>query len=209
MLVLSLSLVLVSWAESSVQVGGPLNDQASVLVSGDGIVPFFMTPSEDIGVAQARQGRTRRCDAEHMTAHDSPGETWIAIGLDLTLVPAAGGGRQTTLLLSEPYRYRPNWSLPGMTGTGQTGAPLLCSSPSTLEPGSSARVVVIPLTDAHMAEWRLLDQGDTLRMFEGARVCGHATVRWTRTPAARYPPPTKPGSGPGLNPVTSDPNPHD
>ena len=47
-----------------------------------------------------------------------------------------------------------------------------------LESGSSARAVIMPLADAHMAEWRLLDQGDKLRMFEGPRVCGHATVRW-------------------------------
>lgn len=66
-----------------------------------------------------------------------------------------------------------------MTGTGQTGAPVLCSSAGTLAPGDSARAVIIPLTDWHMVEWRLLDEGDRLRMFEGPRVCGHAVVRWS------------------------------
>ena len=52
-----------------------------------------------------------------MTAHDGLGEAWIAIGLDLTLVSAAEGRRRTALLLSERLSYRPNWGLPGMTGT--------------------------------------------------------------------------------------------
>jgi hypothetical protein len=82
------------------------------------------------------------------------------------------------VLFAEPLRYRPNWGLPGMTGTDQTGAPVLCSSAGMLAPGDSARAVIIPLTDALMAEWRLLGDGDTLRMFEGARVCGHAVIRW-------------------------------
>jgi hypothetical protein len=116
-----------------------------------------------------------------MTADDNPGENWLAIGLDLTLVPTAGGGRRTALALSEPFRYRPNWGLPGMTGTEQTGAPVLCSAASSLEPGDSARAVIVPLTDYHLVEWRLLNRGDKLRMFEGPRVCGHATVRWTET----------------------------
>ena len=114
-----------------------------------------------------------------MPVADRPSEPWLAIGLDLTLAPTAAGGRQTPLLLTEPFRYRPNWGLPGMTDTEQTGAPVLGSSASPLTPGDSARVVVIPLTDAHMTEWRLLSRGDQLRMFEGARICGHATVQWT------------------------------
>jgi hypothetical protein len=113
-----------------------------------------------------------------VSADDSPSEPWLAIGLDLTLVPTAEGGRSAPVSFATPLGYRPNWGLPGMTGTDQTGAPVLCSSVSPLAPGDSARAVVIPLTDAHMVEWRLLDQGDKLRMFEGPRVCGHATVRW-------------------------------
>jgi len=116
-----------------------------------------------------------------MALADGPGEPWLAIGLSLTLVPTATGGRQTPLLLAEPFCYRPNWGLPGMTGTEQTGAPVLCSSASVLAPGGSARVVVIPLTDAYMTAWCLLNQGDQLRMFEGPQICGNATVQWTQS----------------------------
>jgi len=128
-----------------------------------------------------RPGIAAWCDHDRMALADGPGEPWLAIGLSLTLVPTAAGGRQTPLLLAEPFRYRPNWGLPGMTGTEQTGAPVLCSSASVLAPGGSARVVVIPLTDAYMTAWCLLNQGDQLRMFEGPQICGNATVQWTQS----------------------------
>jgi Bacterial PH domain len=124
--------------------------------------------------------------AADLTA-DNPGEQWLAIGLDLTVVPTAEGSRQTPLLVTGQLRYRANWGLPGMTGTGQTGAPLLCSSAFTLAPGDSARAVIIPLTDEHMSEWRLLGQGDRLRLFEGPRVCGHAVVRWSESTSLPVP----------------------
>jgi hypothetical protein len=130
---------------------------------------------------------TRHCDHGAVSANGSPGPQWLAIGLDLTLVPTAEGGRQTPVLFSEPIRYRPNWGLPGMTGTDQTGAPVLCSSAHTLAPGDSARAVIIPLTDAHMTEWRLLNEGDALRMFEGPRICGHAVVRWSENTSRPIP----------------------
>jgi hypothetical protein len=120
-------------------------------------------------------------------ADDSVGDPWLAIGLDLMLVPTEKGGRSTAIRFDAPFGYRPNWGLPGMTGTDQTGAPVLCCSASVLAPGESARAVIIPLTDASLVEWQLLGQGDELRMFEGARVCGHATVRWaenTRRPVS-------------------------
>lgn len=84
----------------------------------------------------------------------------LTMYMDLTPTTTAEGGRQTPLLVTGPLRYRANWGLPSMTGTDQTGAPLLCSSAATLAPGDSARAVIIPLTDAHMTEWRLLEQGD-------------------------------------------------
>jgi hypothetical protein len=65
-----------------------------------------------------------------------------------------------------------------MAVAGQAAAPPLCSSAWTLAPGDSARTVIIPLNDGHMSEWRLLSQGDRLRLLEGRRVCGHAVVRW-------------------------------
>jgi hypothetical protein len=121
--------------------------------------------------------RARQLAADLSTA--KPGEQWLAIGLDLTPVIATEGSRQTSLLVMESLRNRANWGLPGMTGTDQVGAPLLCSSAWTLAPGASARAVIIPLADAHMSEWRLLGQGDTLRLFEGNQVCGHGVVRWS------------------------------
>ena len=129
--------------------------------------------------------RSRQFAAD-LTA-DNPGKQWLAIGLDLTAVPAAEGSPQTPLLVTEPLRYRADWGLPGMTGTGQTGAPLLCSSTFTLAPGDSARAVIIPLTDEHMSEWHLLGQGDRLRLFEGPRVCGHAVVRWSESTSLPVP----------------------
>jgi Bacterial PH domain len=124
--------------------------------------------------------------AADLTA-DNPGKQWLAIGLDLTVVPAAEGSRQTPLLVTQQLRYRANWGLPGMTGTGQTGAPLLCSSAGTIALGNSARAVIIPLTDEHMSEWRLLGQGDRLRLFDGPRVCGHAVVRWSESTSLPVP----------------------
>jgi hypothetical protein len=131
---------------------------------------------------------SRRCDHDPVPADDGPSDPWLAIGLDLTLVPAARGGRSTAIRFTPPLGYRPNWGLPGMAGTEQTGAPVLCSSDSELAPGGTARVVIVPLADAHVTEWHLLDPGDTLRMFEGSRVCGHATVRWTATTRRPLPP---------------------
>jgi hypothetical protein len=122
---------------------------------------------------------TSQCDHDLVAADGTPGEPWLAIGLDLTLVPTGQGGRSTAIHFTAPLSYRPNWGLPGMTGTHQTGAPVLCSSASELAPGGTARVVIIPLTGAHLTEWRLLNPGDTLRMFEGPGVCGHATIQWT------------------------------
>jgi hypothetical protein len=121
--------------------------------------------------------RARQLAAD-LTA-DHPGRQWLAIGLDLTAVPAPEGSHQTPLLVTAPLRRRANWGLPGMTGTDQAEAPLLSSSAATLRPSDSARAVIIPLTDAHMSQWRRLGQGDQLRLFDGSQVCGHAVVRWS------------------------------
>jgi hypothetical protein len=154
------------------RVGPGIDDRHWVVQAGlvDGTVTL---PGTD-----GQADRTRQFAAD-LTA-DNPGHPGLAIGLDLTAVPAEGSS-QTPLLVIESLRYRANWGLPGMTGTGQTGAPLLCSSAWTLAPGDSARAVVLPLTDAHLSEWGLLGQGDRLRLFEGPRVCGHAVVRWSES----------------------------
>jgi Bacterial PH domain len=132
-----------------------------------------------------RPDRTRRFAADLMAVN--PGQPWLAIGLDLTLATTAEGSRQTPLLVTEQLRYRASWALPDMTGTGQAGAPLLCSSAFTLTPGASARAVIIPQADAHMSQWRLLSQGDRLRLLEGPRVRGHAVVRWTENTSLPVP----------------------
>jgi hypothetical protein len=66
-----------------------------------------------------------------------------------------------------------------MTGQGQAGAPVLCSSASQVAPGAAARIVIIPLAGHSLPLWRKVHDGDELRMFEGPRICGHATVLWT------------------------------
>ena len=131
-------------------------------------------------------------------ADDSASDPWLAIGLDLTLVPTAEGGRSAPVRFDTPLGYRPNWGLPGMTGTGQTGAPVLCCSATVLTPGDNARAVIIPLADAHLVEWRLLGQGDKLRMFEGPTgMRPRNGPVGPRTPIARFPPVIRPGSAPG------------
>jgi hypothetical protein len=124
--------------------------------------------------------RTSQFAADLTAAY--PGKPWLAIGLDLTPVTSAGGSRQTPLLVMEPLRYRADWALPGMSGTAQAGAPLLsCSSVWTLAPGSSARAVIIPLTDSDLSQWRQLGPGDRVRLLDGPQVRADAVVRWTET----------------------------
>jgi hypothetical protein len=130
---------------------------------------------------------SRQCDHEPVSSGDGSSDSRLAIGLDLTLVPTAQGGRSAPVRFDTPLGYRPNWELPGRTGTDQSGAPILFSSARLLAPGDSARAVAVPLTDAHMAEWRLLSRGDKLRMFEGPRVCGYATVRWAENTSLPVP----------------------
>lgn len=124
----------------------------------------------------------RQCQAGQVPQtheHDGPGDPWLALGLDLRLTTTAKGGRQTPVLLDEPFRYRPNWGLPGMTGRDQTGGPVLCSSARQIAPGGTARIVIIPLADESLPLWRQVREGDELRLFEGPRICGLATVIWT------------------------------
>jgi hypothetical protein len=131
-----------------------------------------------------RAGRARQF-AAGLTA-DHPGPPWLAIGLDLTAIPA-DGRPQTPLLVTEPLHYRASWELPGLAGTSQAGAPLLCSSASTLAPGDSARAVILPLTGAHLSQWRLLSPGDQLRLLDGPQVRGHAVVRWSQNTSLPVP----------------------
>lgn len=104
-------------------------------------------------------------------------------GIRLTLTSTGEGGRRTPLPGgSEPsarFSYRPNWGLPGWRDGQQSGAPVLGFATSDIAPGdTTAAVIIAPFVDA-TPEWRSIVPGDVLRMYEGSRVCGTATVLWT------------------------------
>lgn len=110
------------------------------------------------------------------TVHDA-----LAIGLDLVLVPTGDGGRQTSLrsATDQLWSYRPNWQLPSMLQSEQTGAPVWRFSVPVLAPGERARAVIVPLFPDVLPRWRAeIVPGVRLPMFEGPRDCGHGTVRW-------------------------------
>lgn len=112
----------------------------------------------------------------------STGPAWLALGLELELL--AEGGRRTPIDPSEPMTYRPNWGLPWMVGTEQTGAPVLCGTPVPFRPGDHGRVVVVPPYPAMLDAWHRVGVGDRLTPFEGPRVVGSAVVRWVRGTAS-------------------------
>jgi hypothetical protein len=97
---------------------------------------------------------------------------WLAFGVDIQLAATEAGGRLSAVLLDVPYRYRPNWVLPASGGM-HAAAPVLCGSAERVEPGGSARVVIVPLV---LGPWRVVVVGDVLSLLEGARLCGSGTV---------------------------------
>lgn len=74
--------------------------------------------------------------------------------------------------------YRPNWGLPGWPDGDQTAAPVLGFSTSNIRPGDTTEAVIIPLFADHVPQWWDVAPGDVLRMYEGSRICGIATVLW-------------------------------
>lgn len=116
-----------------------------------------------------------------------PGEPWRALGVTLALRSTSEGGRRKPIIRKR-YAYRPNWGLPGMEGTDQVGAPLLWMGKEALVPGATARAVIIPLVGNSLRLWRLVESGDELRMFEGAKVCGTAQVEWSEQTEWPLPP---------------------
>jgi hypothetical protein len=108
--------------------------------------------------------------------------TTLAIGVDLQLVPTADGGRQNPLrggcAAENRFKYRPNWGLPGWAEGEQTAAPVLGFSRIDIHPGEAVRAVLVPLFPEHVPAWRDVGPADELRMYEGARICGRATVVW-------------------------------
>jgi hypothetical protein len=103
----------------------------------------------------------------------------LALGLDLQVVATSQGGRAGPIDGAEAFSYRPNWQLPGMTGTEQVGAPVACFSQAGVSPGDRVRAVITPLYLETLPLWRALVPGDELRMFEGHRICGIASLLWT------------------------------
>lgn len=115
----------------------------------------------------------------------------LAIGVDLALVPTAEGGRETPLLgghaAGQRFTYRPNWGLPGWPDGEQTAALVLGFSRSNIAPGEQVRAIIVPLF-VDVAEWDNLQEGDALRMYEGARICGRARICWMKAATWQMPP---------------------
>lgn len=103
----------------------------------------------------------------------------LAVGVELTLLTTEDGGRRHPIGGDEypPCRYRPNWGLPGMRPPEQAGAPVQCFGHFPVMLGDTLRAVLIPLAP-ELPGWRDLRGGEVLPMYEGARVCGRATVVW-------------------------------
>jgi hypothetical protein len=105
------------------------------------------------------------------------------LGIRLTLTATAEGGRGTPLHGgSDPSArlgYRPNWGLPGWRDGRQTAAPVLGFTSVDIRPGDSTSAVIVAWFADEVPEWWYVEPGEVLRMYEGRRVCGTATVLWT------------------------------
>ena len=108
----------------------------------------------------------------------------FAFGLLLRLTTTAEGGRTTPLAggrgTDTRFEYRPNWGLPGMTPPEQTGAPVLGFDQTSIAPGDTVRVVIVPPYPPMVQAWTQVQPGDDLPMYEGSRICGHGRVLWRR-----------------------------
>ena len=62
----------------------------------------------------------------------------------------------------------------------QAGAPVLGFEQEWIVPGDTARAVVVALFPEAVPGWALVEPGERLPMYEGPRVCGHASVLWQR-----------------------------
>lgn len=106
----------------------------------------------------------------------------LAFGVDLHLVSTAEGGRHTPLLggteKQNRFNYRPNWGLPGWTDGEQTAGPVFGFSTIDINPGDDTAAIFVAVFRDNVPEWELVEVGDVLRMYEGSRICGVATVRW-------------------------------
>ena len=105
------------------------------------------------------------------------------LGIRLTLTATADGGRNGALLGGSDsdarMKYRPNWGLPGWEDGRQSGAPVLGFAASDIQPGDTTNAVIVPLFAESEPAWWSVSSGDVLRMYEGSRIVGIATVLWT------------------------------
>ncbi len=107
------------------------------------------------------------------------GNLALAVGIHLSLVSTADGGRSGPVLNLEGrhWSYRPNWGLPSMTPPEQTGGPVFSFSRPEIAPGESCYAVIVPIFPEMQPTWRReAVPGAVLPMYEGSRVSGHGRV---------------------------------
>lgn len=106
----------------------------------------------------------------------------LALGIGLSLVATADGGRHTPLLggcsRERRFNYRPNWGLPDWPDGEQTAAPVLGFADENVAPGDLTRAVIVPLFPQHVPAWHDIRAEDSLRMYDGTRIHGLGLVRW-------------------------------
>ncbi|GAB3828206.1 hypothetical protein [Kribbella italica] len=116
----------------------------------------------------------------------------LAIGVELQLVPVGEGGRESALkggcAPTDRFTYRPNWGIPTWGAGEQTAGPVLGFSTTDIQPGETARAVLVPTIPDHLPAWRGVSPGEILRMYEGPRVCGFGTVVWVEPASWPMPP---------------------
>lgn len=121
----------------------------------------------------------------YMAATSEVQDDWLVFGVSLRFHTCEEGGRSKPLGVPDTeyvrYQYRPNWGLPEMTGTDQVGAPVLWLQHYPANLGETLRAVIVPLAPGSLHLWRRVEPGDSLRMFEGPRLCGQAVVEWVRS----------------------------
>ncbi|MBT2499391.1 hypothetical protein J7E25_09790 [Agromyces sp. ISL-38] len=105
-----------------------------------------------------------------------------ALGVRLAFTATSAGGRQRSVLggnsIETRMQYRPNWGLPGWPDGDQTAGPVLGFSKSNISQGDTTEAVIIPLFAEQVPQWWEVGPGDAVRMYEGSRICGVATILW-------------------------------
>ena len=117
-----------------------------------------------------------------MGTGEEPDDDWLALGVELRFLTTEAGGRSKPLGVPDSeyikYQYRPNWGLPGMTGTDQVGGFVLWLGKFPVTLGETVRAVIVPCAPGSLPMWRSVVPGEHLKMIEGSRVCGDARVEW-------------------------------